>query len=74
MVISRNADEMKQHAESFDFILDCVAADHDINAYLELLKPDSVLVLVGAPALVTAAAARPGERFSGLADKLAGAT
>src|SRR5687767_13540206 len=32
VVISRNADEMKKHAGSFDFILDCVAADHDVNA------------------------------------------
>ena len=33
----RNADEMKKHAGSFDFILDTVSADHDINAYLNLL-------------------------------------
>src|SRR5262249_1777006 len=32
VVVSRNADEMKKHAGSFDFILDAVAADHDINA------------------------------------------
>ena len=37
VVISRNADEMKKHAGSFDFILDTVSADHDINAYLNLL-------------------------------------
>ncbi|MEA3187329.1 MAG: alcohol dehydrogenase [Chthoniobacter sp.] len=49
VVVSKNADEMKKHAESFDFILDCVSADHDINTYLEMLKADSVLVLVGAP-------------------------
>src|SRR3954464_14835964 len=36
VVISRNADEMKQHVCSFDFILDCVAAEHDINAYFNL--------------------------------------
>ena len=34
-----NADEMTKHAGSFDFILDCVSAEHDINAYLNLLKP-----------------------------------
>ena len=34
---------MKKHAGSFDFILDCVSAEHDINAYLELLKPDGTL-------------------------------
>ena len=37
VVVSRNADEMKKHAGSFDFILDAVAADHDINAYINLL-------------------------------------
>ena len=49
VVISKNADEMKAHAQSFDFILDCVSADHDINAYLNLLKRDGTLCLVGAP-------------------------
>jgi uncharacterized zinc-type alcohol dehydrogenase-like protein len=49
VVISKNADEMQKHARSFDFILDCVSADHDINAYLNLLKVDGTLVLVGAP-------------------------
>ena len=39
VVVSRNADEMKKHAGSFDFILDAVSADHDINAYLNLLAP-----------------------------------
>src|SRR5215204_4894246 len=34
VVVSRNADEMKKHAGSFDFILDTISADHDINAYL----------------------------------------
>ena len=49
VIISKNADEMKKHAGSFDFILDCVAAKHDINAYLQMLKLDASLVLVGAP-------------------------
>ncbi len=49
VVVSRNADEMKKHAGSFDFILDTVAADHDIDAYLELLGFDGELTLVGAP-------------------------
>jgi uncharacterized zinc-type alcohol dehydrogenase-like protein len=48
VVISRNADEMKKHAGSFDFILDTIAADHDVNAYLNLLAHDSTLTLVGA--------------------------
>jgi len=49
VVISRNADEMGKHAGSFDFILDAVSADHDINAYIQLLRRDGNLTLVGAP-------------------------
>jgi uncharacterized zinc-type alcohol dehydrogenase-like protein len=48
-VVSRNADEMRRHAVSFDFILDSVSADHDINAYIQLLRRDGNLTLVGAP-------------------------
>lgn len=48
VVISRNADEMKKHAGSFDFILDAVSADHDINAYIQLLRRDGNITLVGA--------------------------
>jgi alcohol dehydrogenase (NADP+) len=50
VVVSRNADEMQEHAESFDFILDAVSADHDINAYLNVLRRDGNLTIVGAPA------------------------
>jgi len=49
VVISRNADEMQKHAGSFDFILDAVSAEHDINAYIQLLRRDGNLTLVGAP-------------------------
>jgi uncharacterized zinc-type alcohol dehydrogenase-like protein len=49
VVISRNANEMAKHAGSFDFILDAVSADHDINAYLNLLRRDGNICLVGAP-------------------------
>ncbi len=49
VVISRNADEMQRHAGSFDFILDAVSADHDINAYINLLRRDGNITLVGAP-------------------------
>src|SRR5437764_2492896 len=49
VVISRNANEMARHAGSFDFILDAVSADHDINAYLNLLRRDGNICLVGAP-------------------------
>src|SRR6058998_582133 len=49
VVISRNADEMKKHAGSFDFILDAVSANHDIGAYINLLRRDGNITLVGAP-------------------------
>jgi len=49
VVVSRDADAMARHAGSFDFILDTIAADHDINAYLNLLAHDGNLTLVGAP-------------------------
>jgi alcohol dehydrogenase (NADP+) len=49
VVISKNADEMAKHAGSFDFILDTVSADHDINAYINLLTRDGNMTLVGAP-------------------------
>jgi len=49
VVVSRNADEMQKHAGSFDFILDAVSADHDIDAYIQLLRRDGNITLVGAP-------------------------
>jgi uncharacterized zinc-type alcohol dehydrogenase-like protein len=49
VVISKNEEEMKKHEKSFDFIIDTVAAKHDLNAYLVLLKRDGVLTLVGVP-------------------------
>jgi alcohol dehydrogenase (NADP+) len=49
VVISRNADEMSKHAGSFDFILDAVSAEHDINTYIQLLRRDGNITLVGAP-------------------------
>jgi uncharacterized zinc-type alcohol dehydrogenase-like protein len=49
VVVSRNADEMKAHAGSFDFILNTVAASHSLDAYTSLLKRDGTLVLVGVP-------------------------
>ena len=49
VIVSKNPDEMAKHAGTFDFILDCVSADHDINAYLNMLTVDGNLTLVGAP-------------------------
>jgi uncharacterized zinc-type alcohol dehydrogenase-like protein len=50
VVVSRNADEMAKQAKSFDFILNTVAAPHDLDAFLVLLKRDGTMTLVGAPA------------------------
>ena len=49
VVHSRHADEMQKHAGSFDFILDCVSANHDIHSYINLLRRDGTIALVGAP-------------------------
>ena len=40
---------MKAHLNSFHFILDCVSAPHDVNAYLNLLRRDGTMTLVGVP-------------------------
>lgn len=49
-VVSRDADEMAAHAQSFDFILNTVAAPHDLDPFFNLLKRDGTMTLVGAPA------------------------
>lgn len=48
VVISKNEAEMGKHAGSLDFILDTVSAEHNLNAYLDLLKLDGTLTMVGA--------------------------
>jgi len=50
VVISKNRAEMAAHANSFDFILNTVAAPHDLDAFVNLLKRDATMTLVGAPA------------------------
>jgi alcohol dehydrogenase (NADP+) len=49
VVVSKNPEEMARHAGSFDFILNTVAASHNLDAYTRLLKRDGTLCLVGAP-------------------------
>ena len=49
VVLSKDPAQMEKRLNSFDFILDTVSAEHDINAFLNLLKRDGALVLVGAP-------------------------
>lgn len=77
VVISRNADEMQRHAGSFQFILDAVSAEHDVNAYLNLLARDGHLTLVGAPqqplpvsafALITGRRSLAGSSIGGIAE------
>jgi len=50
VVVSRNGDEMAAHAKSLDFILNTVAAPHDLDPFFKLLKRDGTMTLVGAPA------------------------
>ncbi|WP_336964686.1 NAD(P)-dependent alcohol dehydrogenase [Sphingobium aquiterrae] len=49
VVVSRNEAEMAAHANSFDFILNTVAASHDLDAFVTLLKRDGTMTLVGVP-------------------------
>jgi uncharacterized zinc-type alcohol dehydrogenase-like protein len=49
VIILKDQAEMEKHVCSFDFILDTVSSEHDLNAYLNLLKRDGAMVLVGAP-------------------------
>jgi len=77
VVIASSADEMQKHVGSFDFILDAVSADHDINAYIQLLRRDGNLTLVGAPskplgvsafALIMARRSLSGSPIGGIAE------
>lgn len=49
VVLSKDPEQMKAYNGSLHFILDCVSAEHDVNAYLALLRVDGTLALVGAP-------------------------
>lgn len=49
VIVSTSAEEMEKHAGTFNFILDTIAADHDINAYINMLGRDGTITLVGAP-------------------------
>jgi alcohol dehydrogenase (NADP+) len=77
VVVSRNADEMQKHAGSFDFILDTISADHDITAYINLLRRDGTITVVGAPekplgvsafALITGRRSLSGSNIGGIAE------
>jgi alcohol dehydrogenase (NADP+) len=49
VIISTHAEEMQKHAGKLDFILDTIAADHDVNIYINMLRRDGNITLVGAP-------------------------
>ena len=49
VVLSKDADAMTRERSKYDFLLDCVSADHDINSYLKLLRLNGTLCLVGLP-------------------------
>ena len=49
VILSKDKTQMKANANTLHFVLDCVSAQHDVNAYLKLLKTDGTLALVGAP-------------------------
>ncbi len=49
IILSTDEEQMKNNTGTLHFILDCVSAQHDINAYLSLLKRDGSLAIVGAP-------------------------
>ena len=51
VLISTNENELADHANSFDFLLNTVPTSHDINPYLPLLKNDKTMVLVGGTAI-----------------------
>lgn len=50
VVVSRNREEMSAQRGQLDFILNTVAAPHDLDSFLALLKRDGTMTLVGAPA------------------------
>ncbi len=50
VVVSKDPEAMKAHRNSFDFIINTVAASHNLDAYTTLLKRDGVMCLVGVPA------------------------
>jgi alcohol dehydrogenase (NADP+) len=68
---------MQKHAGSLDFILDTISADHDITAYINLLRRDGTITVVGAPekplgvsafALITGRRSLSGSNIGGIAE------
>lgn len=51
VILSKKEEEMQKQKDSFDFIIDTAAVQHNLDPYLELLKRDGTLCLVGLPAV-----------------------
>ena len=77
VVLSNNAEQMKAHAGTFDFILDTVSAKHDLDVYLQMLKREGTMTLVGVPdkpaelaagALIFGRRSRAGSLIGGIAE------
>jgi alcohol dehydrogenase (NADP+) len=77
VVVSSDAEEMRRHAGSFDVILDTVAAHHELDAYIALLRRDGDIILVGAPSqplsvsalgLITGRRSLSGSNIGGIAE------
>ncbi len=49
VVVTKNPEEFKKFANSLDFIINTIAASHDLDQYIALLKRDGTMCLVGAP-------------------------
>ena len=64
-LVTRDESVFKEHAGRFDFILDTVSAEHDYNAYLNLLRRDGIMVLVGMPEPAAAQRILPRSRSGG---------
>ncbi|HMH66491.1 MAG TPA: NAD(P)-dependent alcohol dehydrogenase [Pinirhizobacter sp.] len=47
VLLSKDADAMAAHALSFDFLLNTIPVSHDVNPYLNLLRRDATMVMVG---------------------------
>ncbi len=49
VIVTKDANALAKHAGSFDFILDCISAPHDVNQFLNLLRLNRTMCLVGLP-------------------------
>lgn len=48
ILLSKDVEAMKAQANSFDFLLNTIPVGHDVDPYVNLLKRDATMVMVGA--------------------------